>query len=222
MTTGTEAYYRARAAEYDRVYDKPERQPELAALREWLPRVLAGRRVLEVAAGTGYWTAAYADRAASVLATDASEETLQLARNRRSWPGTVRFAVADALGLPAVGASFDAVFVGFFWSHVPLGLLDSFLAGLARKLPDGARLACMDNRFVPGSNHPVTRTDADGNTYQLRQLDDGSSWEVLKNFPTAADLRQRLSAIGSDIEIEQRNYYWTAVCTCRNCGARLA
>jgi hypothetical protein len=31
------AYYAARAAEYDRVYEKPERRNALTALRDWLP-----------------------------------------------------------------------------------------------------------------------------------------------------------------------------------------
>ena len=55
MATGTE-YYRERALEYDRVYLKPERQGDLYRIREWLSTVFDGRRVIEVAAGTGYWT----------------------------------------------------------------------------------------------------------------------------------------------------------------------
>ena len=53
-------YYRERAQEYDAVYDKPERQEDLARLRALLPPLVAGRSVLEVAAGTGYWTTALA------------------------------------------------------------------------------------------------------------------------------------------------------------------
>jgi protein-L-isoaspartate O-methyltransferase len=68
--TGTETYYRRRAAEYDRVYDKLERQEDLESLRTQVASLLAGRRVLEVAAGTGWWTAVYADGAARVVATD--------------------------------------------------------------------------------------------------------------------------------------------------------
>jgi hypothetical protein len=49
-------YYRDRAAVYDAVYAKPERQADLSTLREVLPPLVAGRRVLEIAAGTGYWT----------------------------------------------------------------------------------------------------------------------------------------------------------------------
>jgi hypothetical protein len=46
---------------------------------------------------------------------------------------------------------------------------------------------------VAGSSTPISRTDAAGNTYQQRRLDDGSSHEVLKNFPTPA---QAVAALG--------------------------
>ena len=46
----------------------------------------------------------------------------------------------------------------------------------------------LDNQYVLGSSTPISRTDAEGNTYQTRPLKDGSSHEVLKNFPTHAQL----------------------------------
>ncbi len=77
MTIGE--YYQQRAPEYDEVYAKPERQADLAELRRLLPPLVAGRRVLEIAAGTGYWTAVIAPAAASVTATDLNPETLAVA-----------------------------------------------------------------------------------------------------------------------------------------------
>lgn len=212
MATGTEKYYQARAREYDQVYEKPERQDDLARLRAWLGPVLDGRRVLEVAAGTGYWTTLYAARALSVLATDVSTETLDVARARCAWPATVRFAQADAFDLAWAEGAFDAAFAGFFWSHIPVGLLDGFLAGLAGRLDRPATLVFIDNRYVPGSSQPMTRADADGNTYQQRQLADGSSWEVIKNFPAPREIRARLDGLGP-VMITELRYYWTAVCT---------
>lgn len=211
MTTGTEEYYRARAAEYDRVYAKPERQADLAQLRAWLAGVLAGRRVLEIAAGTGWWTDVYADRAARVLATDVNAATLAVARARRDWPATASFAEADAFDLGKVTGDFDAVFAGFFWSHVPLASLDGFLAGVAGRLGAQGLAVFLDNRHVPGSNHPISRADADGNTYQQRALSDGSRWEVLKNFPSADQIRSRLAPFGHT-DVAELAYYWTAVC----------
>ena len=48
-------YYAQRAAEYERVFDKPHRQADIATLKAWLRDQFAGRRVLEVATGTGFW-----------------------------------------------------------------------------------------------------------------------------------------------------------------------
>jgi ubiquinone/menaquinone biosynthesis C-methylase UbiE len=99
VTTGTEDYYRERATEYDQVYAKPERQADLQQIKAWLPGMLAGRRVLEVAAGTGYWTDVFAARTASTLATDINSAMLRIARARRSWPQQVRFEESDAFDL---------------------------------------------------------------------------------------------------------------------------
>ena len=75
-------YYRDRVAEYDAVYAKPERQDDLARLHDLLPRLVAGHRVLEIAAGTGYWTRTLSGSAAAITATDINVETLDLARAR--------------------------------------------------------------------------------------------------------------------------------------------
>ncbi len=52
MTEEMAKYYARRAAEYDRVYDLPYWQHDLAVLRGLVARLFAGRRVLEVACGT--------------------------------------------------------------------------------------------------------------------------------------------------------------------------
>jgi len=47
-TPHLEEYYAKRAREYEQVYEKPERQRELAWLRERIPKLFARRTVLEV------------------------------------------------------------------------------------------------------------------------------------------------------------------------------
>ena len=90
MTQLTE-YYRHRAAEYDAVYAKPERQDDLATLHRLLPPLVQGRRVLEIAAGTGYWTRTLSQSAAAITATDLNPETLDVARARDYGPAAVTF-----------------------------------------------------------------------------------------------------------------------------------
>src|SRR5712675_2278088 len=81
-------YYRRRASEYEAIYAKPERQGDLAFLDKEIPRRLRGARVLEVACGTGYWTERVARSAAKIVATDAAEEPMRIAR-AKSYPGDV-------------------------------------------------------------------------------------------------------------------------------------
>ncbi len=56
-------YYAKRASEYERIYEKPERQNDLEILRNLFRKTLAGRNVLEIACGTGYWTQVVAQTA---------------------------------------------------------------------------------------------------------------------------------------------------------------
>jgi len=176
-----------------------------------LSRFAEGRRLLEVACGTGYWTLVAVPVAESVVATDAVEEVLGVARGRGRPEGRVRFLRADAFDLQAVPGDFDAGFSGFCWSHVRRGELPGFLAGLHRRLGPGAAVFFFDNRFVEGSSTPVPRTDGAGNTYQERLLIDGSRYEVVKNSPSMSEVRGRLAdAGGRAIRIEELGYYWCA------------
>jgi demethylmenaquinone methyltransferase/2-methoxy-6-polyprenyl-1,4-benzoquinol methylase len=205
-----ESYYARRAAEYEKIYDKPERQADLARLRNDIPALFKGERVLEIACGTGYWTPLIARQAKSVLAVDYNEETLAIARTKTYPKGNVRFQRADAYALPDWPEKFSACYAGFWWSHIPLARLDSFLYGLQTRLEPGARVAFMDNRYVEGSSTAISRKDAQGNTYQRRRLDGGSSHEVLKNFPTAPELRTRLGRFGTEVTFSGYEYYWLA------------
>jgi SAM-dependent methyltransferase len=202
-----EGYYARRAAEYEKIFDKPERQADLARMRSDIPALFEGRRVLEIACGTGYWTPLIAARAKSVLALDYNEETLAIARTKAYPKGNVNFVRGDAYALPEWKQKLSACYAGFWWSHVPLSRLDAFLRGLHERLEPGAVVAFMDNRYVEGSSTPLSRRDAEGNTYQTRRLADGSTHEVLKNFPTPRELRERL---GAEVRITEYEYYWIA------------
>jgi demethylmenaquinone methyltransferase/2-methoxy-6-polyprenyl-1,4-benzoquinol methylase len=205
-----ETYYARRAAEYEKIYAKPERQADLARLRSDLPALFRGERVLEIACGTGYWTPLIAAQAESVLALDYAEETLAIARSKAYRKANVRFERGDAYALPAWPQKFSACFAGFWWSHVPLARIDGFLRNLAARLQTGAKVAFLDNRSVEGSSTPVSRRDAEGNTYQSRRLADGSSHEVLKNFPAAEEMRARLGRFGTQVAFSEYEYYWVA------------
>ena len=201
-------YYARRASEYERIYAKPERQADLAVLRARLAKAFAGRSVLEVACGTGWWTQVIAPAAAEVTAIDAGEEVLAIARAKDYPPGRVSFAAGDAYALPDFGRRHGALFAGFWWSHVPRARLDEFLRGAGRAAAPGALMVFLDNRYVEGSSTPIARRDAEGNSYQMRTLEDGSAHEVLKNFPNEGELIRSASRHGWGANVELLPHYW--------------
>lgn len=208
MADNLARYYARRAGEYERIYHKPERQADLAVLHRWLPRLLAGRRVLELACGTGYWTAVIAPSANSVLATDINEAVLAIARTKPCLPGQVEFRIDDAFTPDSIDGDFDAVLAAFWWSHLPRRRLPEFLDTLHARLAPGARVVLLDNRYVEGSSTPIARRDERGDTYQMRRLADGSDHEVLKNFPTERELRELLQPRATAFDYRELPYYW--------------
>jgi demethylmenaquinone methyltransferase/2-methoxy-6-polyprenyl-1,4-benzoquinol methylase len=206
-------YYAARAPEYDRVYAKPERQPDLRAIEQWLPTVFTGRSVLEVACGTGYWTQFIAPAARSILAVDAAEETLAIARTRVR-TGEVKFVVGDAYALPAARREFEGAFAGFWLSHVPRSRVRAFLEGLDACLAPGAQVVLLDNLYVEGSSTPIAETDEQG-TWQVRPLSDGSTHRVLKNFPSEAQLTESVAGLASEVRYRTWQYFWAFEYTVR-------
>ena len=201
-------YYAQRAQIYERVYHKPERQRDLRAMESALAVPFAGRRVLEVACGTGWWTPHGARLAASWLATDLNPETMAIAQSK-AMPASVRFATVDAYTLAGIESErFDAAFAGFWWSHVPLARLRAWLALLHSRLEPGAQVVLLDNRFVAGSSTAISRRDDEGNTYQRRTLDDGTEHEVVKNFP---DRDGAVAAAGERVRNavwQEHTHYW--------------
>lgn len=201
------AYYAARAPYYDAVYLKPERSSDIAYLIQHLPSRFSGREVLEVACGTGYWTQHIASTAAKLVATDGTAEPLSFARLR---PHTenVAFLQADAYELPTELGAFDAAFAGLWFSHVPKAARIRFLNSLHARLLPGARVLLLDNGTVQQNDFPIAETDSDGNTYQSRQLRDGSIHRVLKNFPTKNEMQILLEPYADSFVYQELDNFW--------------
>jgi ubiquinone/menaquinone biosynthesis C-methylase UbiE len=87
------------------------RRVNAAAAARTAALVPTGARVLDCAAGTGLFSLAAAERAASVLCTDLSEAMLEQAERkaRRRGLTNLRFARRDVTALPDPEGSFDAV-----------------------------------------------------------------------------------------------------------------
>lgn len=87
------------------------RRANAAAAARAAALVPAGARVLDCAAGTGLFSLAAAERAASVLCTDLSEAMLEQAKRkaRRRGLSNLRFARRDVTALPDPDGGFEAV-----------------------------------------------------------------------------------------------------------------
>lgn len=201
-------YYARRAKEYERMYAWTDRQSDLRVLEERVVPEFAGQRVLELACGTGYWTERIAAVAESVLATDVGSEVMQIAQSKSYPPGRVSFARHDAFQPEAIPGDFTAIYAGFWLSHISRSRLEDWLDRIARRIGPGGRIVLIDSRYVEGSSSPISRSDGDGNSYQIRRLEDGSEHEIIKNFLTEEELRRGVGTTGSEVRLHLLTYYW--------------
>ncbi|MHB9755410.1 class I SAM-dependent methyltransferase [Streptomyces sp. BYX5S] len=183
------AYYRARAPEYDRTYEERADLRELLRVSEGWP---IGGDVLELACGTGQWTALLAPRATSVTAVDASEEVLAIARERASAPN-VEFLRADLFDWRPE-RRYDTVFFGFWLSHVPPERLPGFWNLVAAALAPGGKVVFVDDGPTEVVNETVLADESA--PAALRELQDGSRYRIVKVFHEAAGLTADLAALG--------------------------
>ncbi|PIE51739.1 SAM-dependent methyltransferase [Candidatus Fermentibacteria bacterium] len=208
MNESLKKYYAERANEYDLIYRKPERQVELRVLARKLSNLLNKRNVIEVACGTGYWTQFIAERCIHVTATDCNHEVLEIAERRLEEYGNISCKISDAFELNGIAQEYDGAFAGFWLSHLKKDQISCFLEVLHSKLIPGSIIVFVDNRYVEGSSTPISRRDEGGNTYQLRQLDNGSKREILKNFITKQDFTEVISNHSNSVGFVDYKYYW--------------
>jgi demethylmenaquinone methyltransferase/2-methoxy-6-polyprenyl-1,4-benzoquinol methylase len=103
---------------------------------------------------------------------------------------------------------YESLFGGFIWSHIKLQELTPFLNTINGLVEKDGTVVFMDNNYVEGSNLPITSRDEQGNTYQTRLLGNGTSHQIIKNFPTESFIRDTLSDKASEIEFIHLPYYW--------------
>ena len=208
MTQEMTAYYARRAAEYERVYTSPRWQDDLAVLRPRVGDFFAGRRVFEVACGTGYWTQVAAGRARAVLATDVNDDTLALAR-AKSYAAPVSFERRDAYAPAAAPERFEAGLAGLWLSHVDLARMEAFLRAFHSHLEPGAAVLMFDERATEERpNPPASRVDEAGNRYEMRRLQDGERFEIVKNLFDRVRLEALIHPHAASISYRELRYFW--------------
>jgi demethylmenaquinone methyltransferase/2-methoxy-6-polyprenyl-1,4-benzoquinol methylase len=197
------AYYAARAGEYDDWYLRRGRyshgpihdaawNAELDTAGRWLDDLPLHGSVVELAAGTGWWSPLLAGKAELSL-YDAAEAPLERARERLvAHRLRAHLHVRDAWAEP--DRQVDGLFAGFWLSHVPRSRLDAFLALARRWLVPGGTFGFIDSLPDPQSgaadNPPIIGDVA------VRRLADGREFRVVKVFHTPAALEAALGNAG--------------------------
>ncbi len=202
-------YYEARASEYDDWYLRRGRyargaihdaawNAELDAAGRWLDALPLSGEIVELAAGTGWWSPLLASKG-ELSMYDAAAAPLDLARERLlAHRLRAHLHVRDAWAPP--DRAVDALFTGFWLSHVSRERLGSFLAVARAWLRPGGRFAFIDSLQDPASgalDHPAPADDR-----SLRRLDDGREFDIVKVYYEPDELRAALVAAGfDDIEL---------------------
>jgi SAM-dependent methyltransferase len=201
-------YYEARAAEYDDWYLRRGRYAhgpihdqawaaELDAATLWLDRQPLAGEIVELAAGTGWWSPLLASKG-ELSIYDAASAPLDLARDRLLAHGLrAHIHVRDAWAEP--DRAVDAVFCGFWLSHVPRTRLPAFLALVRRWLKPGGSLIVIDSRPDPSSgavDQPLTSDAEAADGIARRRLADGREFRVVKVLYRPDELEAALLGAG--------------------------
>ena len=205
-----ERYYRQRAPEYEEIYDRadPIRKRELGEAAARMNEVLKGRRVLEIACGTGYWTQVAAEVAEEIVATDISPEMIDLAGRKPYTEKNVRFITGDAYRLDEVPGDFNAGLANFWISHVPLARMHAFIRGFHKRLATGSPVFMVDNMNTPGHGGEFLREPDGEDTFKLRELNDGSRHTIIKNYFDSDELRGLFEPYVRNLRFDAGTYYW--------------
>lgn len=195
-------YYEARAPWHDQYmgYESNKDMEELLSpIIEIVEEMIIGKRVLEIACGTGNWTEVLAKRALSMVAIDISPAALAIAQAKLSSYKNVAIMQGDAYDLGNISDSFELLFSADWWSHIPKGILPAFMSSALRKLLPESKAIFIDMSFREDFEQEPCHYDQDNNRISIRRLPDGSEFQVVKNFPSESDLRHILASYGKII-----------------------
>ncbi|MGI8644044.1 MAG: class I SAM-dependent methyltransferase [Thermomicrobiales bacterium] len=214
-------YYRARAPEYDEWFLRQGRYDQGQALnRRWSDDVavvqaaltssgIAGN-VLEMATGTGWWTERLATMAEHVTALDASPEALAIARQRLHTAGLedrVSFLQADLFGWQPE-RTYDAIFFGFWITHVPDERLDAFLTTVSAALRPAGTVFWVDSRREQTGTAPDQPLPDAEDEIMTRRLNDGRTFQIIKRFRIGAEYEQAFTDHGIDLNVRETTTYF--------------
>lgn len=215
------AYYRARAPEYNDWYFRrgryelpPDQRRQWFAEFEILERTLSDlspfRDALELAGGTGIWTEKLAQFGNSVLALDASEEMIEMSRASVSH-NNVRYRQQDLFDWQP-SEQYDLVFAAFWLSHVPPDRLFAFLTATRDALASNGKVFFTDGLHNPNSVANDHQLEERSSLFQLRKLNDGRQFHVVKVFYDPQQLVAECRRAGIQMTVRTTgDFFWYGV-----------
>jgi SAM-dependent methyltransferase len=184
--------------------------PPAGQLREIVTELEAcarDRSVLEVACGTGYWTRFAAPCSSHLVAADFSAEMLGVAIAQAI--AGARFCRADAYGLESLGADrFDFGFAMHWVSHIPLSRWDEFFRGFHARLKPRAKVMLADDIRRPDDTDPYYSKLETRDSYEIRRLPNGETYEIVKTYFTPDELRALLQPYAANLIIRYERPRW--------------
>ncbi|MFL6244289.1 MAG: class I SAM-dependent methyltransferase [Acidimicrobiia bacterium] len=155
--------------------------------------------VLELACGNGSFTRELVRHARTVTAVDGSPRMLE--RNRREvGDSRVTYVNADIFDWRPEHR-YDAVFFGFWLSHVPPVTFDEFWALVRSSLRAGGRVAFVDEDdrgTMYDDIHVVENVPV-----APRTLRDGRTFDVVKVYWNPTELQDRLTSLGWQVAVRR-------------------
>lgn len=155
--------------------------------------------VLELACGSGAFTRELVRHARTVTAIDGSPRMLE--RNRREvGDNSVTYVNADIFDWHP-DRRYDAVFFGFWLSHVPPVAFDEFWALVRSSLRAGGRVAFVDEDDRGTMNDDIHLIE--NVPVAPRTLRDGRTFDVVKVYWDPTELRYRLNTLGWQVAVRR-------------------
>ncbi len=155
--------------------------------------------VLELACGNGKFTRELVRHARTVTAIDGSPRMLE--RNRREvGDSSVTYVNADIFEWQP-DRRWDAVFFGFWLSHVPPVTFDEFWALVRSSLRTGGRVAFVDEDDRGTMNDDIHLVE--NVPVAPRTLRDGRRFDIVKVYWDPSELQDRVSALGWQVAVRR-------------------
>lgn len=213
-------YYRERATEYDEWFLRQGRYflgeehkqgwlNEIEVVEKALMESEPSGHILELACGTGLWTKILNPLSNELTAIDASPEAIDICK-KRIQDDSVNFYIHNIFDWKPLKL-YDFIFFGFWLSHVPSELFDSFWELVKTSLKPNGKIFFVDSLFSQKSN-AVNHRPVDHSGIVERKLNNGQTYNIVKIFHEPTDLYNRLTAFDLSGFVRKSSQYFLYGC----------